>query len=259
MKRQRLGLYKSFVKKHETAVEEIKNTEECIMDEIAEEEIHVEPGPEQKVETVEEKHVEKHMEKHDNSDSKEKAVEEQPVREAKQRTFPIYKTVVKEFDRTVNEIDSEEENPETAEDLIRAIEEAEKIRAKEKLATEEKRSDVAIASVTMPFGAEKASDEEKKNENGEIIMVEGEGGPIMKHKEGYVCSRDEVLMYLRELANRLDDDSLVIATEKVDVPSDRELEYKTKYENDEYEGQFSIKISWVNAEREEEEEEQSEV
>jgi hypothetical protein len=47
-------------------------------------------------------------------------------------------------------------------------------------------------------------------------------------------------------------------TENAAIPTDKELEYKIKYENDEYEGALAIKISWVNAEEPEEEEPEEE-
>jgi amphi-Trp domain-containing protein len=80
----------------------------------------------------------------------------------------------------------------------------------------------------------------------------------MKYRDKYVGSQDEIYALLKELPKQFLQNKLVVETEKIDIPADKELEYKVKYENDEYEGSLSIKISWMNAEAEEEEEEEEE-
>ncbi len=80
----------------------------------------------------------------------------------------------------------------------------------------------------------------------------------MKYQDKYVGSQDEIYAYLKELPTKFLKNGLVVETQNVSIPDDKELEYKIKYENDEYEGALAIKISWVNAEVVEEEEEEEE-
>lgn len=77
----------------------------------------------------------------------------------------------------------------------------------------------------------------------------------MKYQDKYVGSRDEVFAQLRELPKQFLQNTILVETERADIPTDKELQYKIKYENDEYEGALAIKISWVNAEEVPEEEE----
>lgn len=78
----------------------------------------------------------------------------------------------------------------------------------------------------------------------------------MKYQDKYVGSRDEVFAQLRELPKQFLQNTIVVDTAQADIPTDKELEYKIKYENDEFEGALAIKISWVNVEEEEEPEEE---
>ncbi len=80
----------------------------------------------------------------------------------------------------------------------------------------------------------------------------------MKFQDKYVGSQTEIYEYLKELPKKFMQNSLVVETEKVAVPTDRELTYKIKYENDEFEGALAIKVSWINSEEAEEEEEEEE-
>ncbi|SNS30215.1 hypothetical protein SAMN05446037_1007115 [Anaerovirgula multivorans] len=80
----------------------------------------------------------------------------------------------------------------------------------------------------------------------------------MGYSEKYEGSKSECLKYVKEIVGELMKEDLEVEGEKVIIPNDRDLDYKVKYENDEYEGKFSIKIGWVYKEREEEEEEQEE-
>ena len=80
----------------------------------------------------------------------------------------------------------------------------------------------------------------------------------MKYQDKYVGTRDEVFAQLRELPKQFLQNTIMVESEKVDIPADKELVFKIKYENDEYEGALGIKISWRNAEEEEEEEEPEE-
>lgn len=78
----------------------------------------------------------------------------------------------------------------------------------------------------------------------------------MKFKEEYLGTKQECMGHLSEAYAKLLRNQLVVDGEEVVIPDDRELEYKIKYDNDEFEGSLSLKITWVNAEAEEAEEEE---
>ena len=80
----------------------------------------------------------------------------------------------------------------------------------------------------------------------------------MKYQDKYVGSPEEIFAQLRELPKQFLQNTIMVETERVDIPADKELEYKIKYENDEYEGALAIKISWMNAEEEPDEEDPDE-
>ena len=76
----------------------------------------------------------------------------------------------------------------------------------------------------------------------------------MKYQDKFVGSHEEIYDLLKDLPKKFVQNSVMVESEKVEVPEDKELTYKIKYENDEYDGALAVKISWVNAEEEEEEE-----
>ena len=78
----------------------------------------------------------------------------------------------------------------------------------------------------------------------------------MKFKEEYLGTKQECMGYLSEAYAKLLRNQLIVDGEEVVIPDDKELEYKIKYDNDEFEGSLSLKITWVNAEVEEAEEEE---
>ncbi len=80
----------------------------------------------------------------------------------------------------------------------------------------------------------------------------------MKHKEEYLGSKQECLGYLSEAFTKLLKNKLVVDGETVEIPDDKEMEYKVKYDNDVMEGSLSLKIAWANEIEEEEEEEEAE-
>ncbi len=80
----------------------------------------------------------------------------------------------------------------------------------------------------------------------------------MKYRETLICSKEEVVQNLMQVVSQLSRNKLMVESVAVEIPSDKELEYKVKYENDEYEGQLSVKVSWVNAERPEDMEDEDE-
>jgi len=80
----------------------------------------------------------------------------------------------------------------------------------------------------------------------------------MKYQDKFVGTLEEVFAQLRELPKQFLHNTIEVESERAEIPADKELQYKIKYENDEYEGALAIKISWVNAEEEPEEEEPEE-
>ncbi|CAH2214333.1 transcription initiation factor IIE [Tepidibacter aestuarii] len=80
----------------------------------------------------------------------------------------------------------------------------------------------------------------------------------MKYQEKYIGSKEDLYVFLKDNYSKLMREILEIEGEKVVLPDDKELVYKVKYENDELEGSYSVKISWANQEEFEEEEEEIE-
>jgi hypothetical protein len=78
----------------------------------------------------------------------------------------------------------------------------------------------------------------------------------VKFKEEYLGTKQECMGYLSEAYAKLLRNQLMVDGEEVVIPDDKEMEYKIKYDNDEFEGSLSLKITWVNAEAEEAEEEE---
>ena len=79
----------------------------------------------------------------------------------------------------------------------------------------------------------------------------------MNCREKYESSKSECLKHVKTIIGELMKDDLEMEGEKVVIPN-KDLDYKIKYEEDEYEGHLSIKIGWVNKEMEEEEVEEEE-
>jgi len=77
----------------------------------------------------------------------------------------------------------------------------------------------------------------------------------VKYQDKYVGTQSEIFNLLNGLSRQFMQNTIVVGTERAIIPTDKELEYKIKYENDEFEGALAVKISWVNAEEEPEEEE----
>lgn len=80
----------------------------------------------------------------------------------------------------------------------------------------------------------------------------------MKYKEDYIGTKQEYMAFLTETFGKLLKNNLDVDGQAAEIPEDKELSYKLKYENDDFEGQLSIKVTWVNAEREEEHVEEEE-
>ncbi len=80
----------------------------------------------------------------------------------------------------------------------------------------------------------------------------------MKYQDKYVGSQAEIYDLLKDFPKKFMQNGVEVESEKAVVPADKELTYKIKYENDEYEGALAIKVSWVNSEVIEEFEEEEE-
>ena len=80
----------------------------------------------------------------------------------------------------------------------------------------------------------------------------------MKYQDKYVGSQEEIYDLLKDLPKKFMQNSVVVESEKVSIPADKELTFKIKYEDDEFDGALAVKVSWVNAEEPEEEEEEEE-
>ncbi|WP_432665446.1 transcription initiation factor IIE [Wukongibacter baidiensis] len=81
----------------------------------------------------------------------------------------------------------------------------------------------------------------------------------MKYKEKFVGTKGECLAQLRSVFTNLLNERLEVEGEMVEMPDDKELEYKIKYEDvPEMEGSVAIKIAWSYIEEPEEEEEEPE-
>ena len=78
----------------------------------------------------------------------------------------------------------------------------------------------------------------------------------MKYQEKYVGSKEDLYAFLKNNYSKLMKEILVVEGEKVVLPDDKELVYKIKYEDNEVDGSYSVKVSWVNQEEFEEEEDE---
>lgn len=75
----------------------------------------------------------------------------------------------------------------------------------------------------------------------------------MKYQEKYAVTRGQVLSELKEMFVKLKQDHLEIEGVNVEIPDDKEIIFKVKYEDNPEDGQLAIKIGWTNIEVTEEE------
>lgn len=80
----------------------------------------------------------------------------------------------------------------------------------------------------------------------------------MKYQEKFIGTRKECGDALADAISKLMKGHLQVEGVNVDMPKDKELEYKIKYDSTEEAGQVAIKITWINIEEEDEEEEEAE-
>jgi len=74
----------------------------------------------------------------------------------------------------------------------------------------------------------------------------------MKYQEKYIGSKEDLYVFLKDNYSKLMKEILQIEGERVELPDDKELVYKIKYENNEVDGSYGVKITWANQEELEE-------
>lgn len=68
----------------------------------------------------------------------------------------------------------------------------------------------------------------------------------MKYQESYLGSRSEFGEYVKRAIPELFSGKLVVEGKAVTMPSDTDLDYKVKYDEDEQGGSVTFKVSWDN-------------
>ena len=66
----------------------------------------------------------------------------------------------------------------------------------------------------------------------------------MKWADEYVGTKADFIQYLKSFVGQINTNTLSIQSQPVSVPDGTELTFKVKYDEDEEEGQVSIKVSW---------------
>ena len=73
----------------------------------------------------------------------------------------------------------------------------------------------------------------------------------MKYQESTLGKRSDFANYIKKIVPELFGNRLSIEGQTVAIPSDADLEYKVKYDDDETGGTFTLKVSWDNESEEE--------
>lgn len=68
----------------------------------------------------------------------------------------------------------------------------------------------------------------------------------MKYQETFVGSKAEFGEYVKKTVPDLFAGRLSVEGKTVSLPSDKDLDYKVKFDEDEQGGSFTIKVSWNN-------------
>lgn len=68
----------------------------------------------------------------------------------------------------------------------------------------------------------------------------------MKYQETYLGSKSEFGDYIKKAVPDLFAGRLAVEGKSVTLPSDTDLDYKVKYDEDEQGGSVTIKVSWEN-------------
>ncbi|NPV70324.1 MAG: amphi-Trp domain-containing protein [Firmicutes bacterium] len=66
----------------------------------------------------------------------------------------------------------------------------------------------------------------------------------MKWTDEYVGSKSDLIQYLKAFVGQVNSNTLSVQAQPVSVPDGTEITFKVKYNEDEEEGQLSIKVSW---------------
>jgi amphi-Trp domain-containing protein len=74
----------------------------------------------------------------------------------------------------------------------------------------------------------------------------------MKYQQDFLGSRREFAEFLKKTMSDMFTGVLKVEGQTVSIPSDRELDYKIKYNVDEDSGSLAIKVTWDNALEEDE-------
>ncbi|MDF2672133.1 MAG: transcription initiation factor alpha subunit family protein [Clostridiales bacterium] len=68
----------------------------------------------------------------------------------------------------------------------------------------------------------------------------------MRYQENFNNPMDEFRRYFNTMIQQLFTNTLTVEGETVNIPTDRELDYKLKYDVDEEGRSFTFKVSWDN-------------
>ena len=68
----------------------------------------------------------------------------------------------------------------------------------------------------------------------------------MRYQEDFNNSMDEFKRFFNTMIQQLFTNTLIVEGETVNIPTDRELDYKLKYDVDEEGRSFTFKVSWDN-------------
>ncbi|MFZ5988999.1 MAG: amphi-Trp domain-containing protein [Bacillota bacterium] len=77
----------------------------------------------------------------------------------------------------------------------------------------------------------------------------------MKYQQDFFGSKSDLAEFIKKIIPELFSGKLEVEGKGVCLPTDRDLDYKVKFSEDEEGGSFTLKISWDNALEEEMEEE----
>lgn len=70
----------------------------------------------------------------------------------------------------------------------------------------------------------------------------------MKYQETYLGTKAEFGDFIKKAVPELFSGRLTVEGKAVSLPSDKDLDYKVKYDEDEQGGSISIKVGWKNEE-----------
>lgn len=81
----------------------------------------------------------------------------------------------------------------------------------------------------------------------------------MKRQEANLGSKTEFAEYVKKVIPDLFAGRLTVEDQQVTIPSDKDLEFKVKHVDDETGGSFTLKVSWENETRDDDEDGEVEV